>query len=128
MKSIVNSSIEINVKPKFEEYLVRESNGLYLFSYDVHITNRLEVEVQLIDRYWKIFDSLQQEKIVQGKGVIGLQPILKPGQHFNYQSACYLSSTMGQMQGYYTFQNLETGKYFDAAIPAFKLLVPFILN
>lgn len=90
--------------------------------------NKNSFPVQLISRDWYIFDSLNEVRIVSGLGVIGEQPILKPGEKFTYTSGCDLISEIGQMKGFYTFKNLGDGETLQVYVPDFKLEYPGKLN
>ena len=90
--------------------------------------NRNNFTVQLLSRDWYIFDSLNEPNFVSGNGVIGEQPILKPGQQFTYMSGCELFSEIGFMRGFYTFKNLLDNKLFQVYVPIFKLIHPPRLN
>ena len=98
----------------------------FAFGYQISIENQGNTTVQLISRYWTIKDSLNETEIVQGEGVIGKQPILKPGETHTYQSGCLLHSPFGSMSGYYTMQ--DSGKKFKVKIPNFKLFAPYAVN
>jgi ApaG protein len=84
--------------------------------------------VQLDSRHWVILDSLNEEETVDGEGVIGKKPVLKPGQSHTYTSGCLLASPYGAMYGYYRMINLNSTKKFNVMIPVFKLSAPFSLN
>lgn len=83
---------------------------------------------ELISRDWYIFDSLNEVRVVSGPGVVGEQPILKPGETFTYTSGCDLRSEVGQMKGFYTFKNLIDGELFQVYVPDFSLTYPGKLN
>ena len=101
---------------------------MYIFSYTITIENKSKFPVQLLDRHWQIFDSQGDSQIVNGEGVIGQQPILKPNESFSYTSGCQLNSDYGRMKGHYTFVNLDNQNNFSVEIPEFDLLTPFKLN
>ena len=84
--------------------------------------------MQLTDRFWKIFDSLNNTEFVKGEGVVGQTPILLPKDNYTYSSGCFLESTMGSMKGYYTMINLETLEKFKVYIPTFQLTTPLLSN
>lgn len=90
--------------------------------------NQNDFDVQLLTREWYIFDSLSEARYVSGEGVVGEQPILKPGERFNYTSGCELFSDMGMMKGFYTFKNLKSGELFQVIVPTFLLEYPNKLN
>ncbi|TVZ56786.1 ApaG protein [Lutibacter sp. Hel_I_33_5] len=118
----ITKGIKISVKTKFEGSVERNQILYHAFSYFVTILNTSENTVQLTDRFWKILDSLNHIEIVEGEGVIGQQPILKPLDSYTYKSGSYLKSTMGAMSGFYTMTNLDTQENFKVAIPTFQLI------
>jgi ApaG protein len=100
----------------------------YAFGYLITIENQSKDSVQLNTRHWRIKDSLSRTEHVDGEGVIGKKPVLKPGQSHSYQSGCLLSSPFGNMSGFYNMVNFTTSNQFSVIIPAFKLSAPFALN
>jgi ApaG protein len=96
------------------------SQGVYSFAYTITITNTGEVPAQLISRHWIISNSAGESEEVKGLGVVGQQPLLKPGEAFQYTSGCRLRTSSGTMQGSY-FCVAEDGERFDVQIPAFVL-------
>ena len=100
----------------------------YAFSYQITIENQSNKTVQLLARHWKIFDSLNNTEIVDGSGVIGKKPILKPSQKHSYKSNCFLSSPIGAMKGYYNMVDISTTKTFKVYIPTFQLMISNIHN
>lgn len=100
----------------------------FAFGYHITIENQSKDSVQLTSRFWKIKDSLNHTEIVQGEGVIGKKPVLKPGESHTYNSGCILSSPFGSMRGHYNMINFTSSKKFKVTIPSFKLSAPFALN
>ncbi len=104
-----------------------EENDQYVFSYTIRIENVGQVSAQVISRYWLITDADNQVQEVRGMGVVGEQPMLKPGEHFEYTSGSSINTIVGTMRG--TYQMLaEDGTKFDAVIPEFTLSVPRVLH
>jgi len=104
-------------------YLAEQSapeQGLYVFSYTITITNIGEVPAQLISRTWNVNDANGHTEKVRGLGVIGQQPLLKPGQSFEYTSGTRLRTPTGTMHGSF-FCVAEDGEKFDADVPMFVL-------
>ena len=99
----------------------------YAFAYKIAIHNSGQQSVQLINRYWLITDGNGKKTEVQGAGVIGEQPHIKPGDSFQYTSGAILDTPVGTMQGYYEMQD-DDGERFNAAIDIFSLAVPNVLN
>ena len=98
----------------------------YFFAYRVQISNVSDRDVQLVSRHWIITDGDGEEEEVQGPGVDGEQPVLSPGQSFEYTSACPLNTPVGTMHG--TYQMVTKDEGFDAVIAPFTLAVPTALN
>lgn len=123
-----NNNIRIDVKSVFQEEYSDPKNRKYVFSYFINIYNDNPFPVQLISRYWDIFDSTQPTKIIEGEGVVGEKPIILPGEYYHYVSACFLKSGIGRMKGFYNFKNIETGSFFKVNIPKFALVYPYLMN
>ena len=104
-----------------------EEGSRYVFSYTVTIRNSGSVAAQLISRHWIITDSNNQVQEVRGLGVIGEQPLLHPGETFEYTSGSALSTPVGTMRGSYQMV-AEDGTKFEADIPEFVLSVPRVLH
>lgn len=128
MVTQITKGIKVSVESSFEGTYYKESKLHYAFEYSVKIENQSKELVQLDSRHWVILDSLNDEETVDGEGVIGKKPILKPGQSHTYTSGCLLASPFGAMYGYYRMINLNSTKKFNVMIPVFKLSAPFSLN
>jgi ApaG protein len=99
----------------------------YVFAYTITIENIGSVTAQLISRHWIITDASDEVQEVRGLGVVGHQPLLQPGDKFEYTSGCQLDTPVGKMRG--TFQmTADDGKQFDATIPEFTLAIPRVLH
>lgn len=120
----ISVQVETFYKPEHNEQIVEE----HLFAYRITIENLSEFPIKLHARHWEIMDANGSHRIVDGEGVVGEQPIINPGEQFQYVSAVNLESVMGSMQGYYTMINLYNQKSFNVIIPEFTLVVPYILN
>jgi ApaG protein len=111
-------------------YLAEHSDparSQYVFAYTITITNTGDVAAQVISRHWIITDSEQQVQEVKGLGVVGQQPLLQPGESFEYTSGTSLTTAVGTMRG--TYQMVAgDGKTFDAQIPLFTLSMPRVLH
>jgi ApaG protein len=110
----------VEVEPQFLPEQSAPDQDLYSFAYTITITNTGDVAAQLISRHWIIADALGNLEEVKGLGVIGQQPLLKPGESFQYTSGCRLRTASGTMQGSY-FCVAEDGARFETEIPAFVL-------
>lgn len=124
----ITKGIKISVQTKYDGTLYRNCQLYHNFSYYVTIENKSLETVQLTDRFWKIFDSLNNTDVVEGEGVVGQTPILEPQDTYKYKSGCYLSSNVGAMSGHYTMVNLETKQNFNVTIPTFQLSTTIALN
>ena len=123
MYSQTTHSIQITVKPVYlEEQSVPVENH-YVWAYQVEILNMGPTAVQLLNRHWKITDSLGRLQEVKGPGVVGEQPVLDPGEAFQYTSGCPLTTPFGAMEGSYEMVT-EGGKRFSARIARFELSEP----
>ena len=127
MYSKKTKKINITVNPYFLDDQSEPEDQHFVWAYQVTIDNQSNEKVQLKNRYWKIIDSNGSEQEVRGEGVVGEQPILDPGEKFEYTSGTPLSTPSGFMGGYYEMETNE-GKKFDAIIPQFSLDSPFIKN
>ena len=128
MVSQITSGIKISVVTGFEGTYYQKYKLQYAFSYHITIENHSKDTVQLMSRHWEILDSLNDEEIVDGEGVIGKKPVLRPGEQHTYSSGCLLSSPYGAMKGHFTMINFTSTRNFKVAIPTFKLAAPFALN
>ena len=104
-----------------------EAKNRFVFSYTVTIHNSGTVPAQLISRHWVITDASDKVQEVRGLGVVGAQPLLKPGEKFEYTSGTALATPVGTMRGSYQMV-AEDGTQFDADIPEFTLSVPRVLH
>ena len=127
MFSKTTNNINVSVKSYYLEDQSEPDEQLYVWAYQVTINNRGQQTVQLKKRYWKITDSNGVNKEVRGAGVIGEQPILRPGEKFEYTSGTPLSTPSGFMEGSYEMETKD-GNKFDASIPLFSLDSPYISN
>lgn len=123
MYSQTTRAIVVSVKPVFLEDQSSPKDHRFVWAYQVRIENKGPITVQLKRRRWRITDSLGRVQVVEGDGVIGEQPILKPGDSFEYTSGTPLTTPSGIMVGTY-FMETETGETWDVAIPAFSLDSP----
>jgi ApaG protein len=115
--------IRVEVKPSFLADQSDPGEHHYLWSYTVTIENKSPETVQLLSRYWHITDGEGRSKEVRGPGVVGAQPVLAPGQSFEYTSGCPLPTASGYMVGKYEMR-AQSGESFEADIPAFLLESP----
>ena len=99
----------------------------YLFAYTIRITNTGTVAAQLISRHWFITDGELRVEEVRGLGVVGEQPLIRPGETYEYSSGCQLETPVGTMRGNYQMV-AEDGTSFEAEIPEFTLSIPRVLH
>ena len=99
-----------------------------MFAYRITIENHNSYPVKLHRRHWYIVDSNGTNREVEGEGVVGIQPILSPGERYQYVSGCNLHSEMGKMYGTYDMENLDDKSMFEVNIPVFEMVVPFKMN
>ena len=124
MYAEITRSIKITVKPVYLEDQSSPSENHYVWAYHIRIDNEGSRTVQLINRYWRITDALGRTQEVRGAGVVGEQPILHPGESFEYTSGTPLASPSGIMVGTYRMVTSD-GEGFDVAIPPFSLDSPY---
>jgi ApaG protein len=110
----------VEVLPRYLPEQSAPDRGLYVFSYSITITNTGEVAAQLISRTWSVNDANGHTEKVRGLGVVGYQPLLQPGEKFEYTSGTRLATPTGTMHGSY-FCVAEDGEKFDCDIPMFVL-------
>lgn len=110
----------VEVLPQYLPDQSAPEEGIYTFAYTITITNTGDVASQLISRHWLITDASGSTEEVKGLGVVGHQPLLKPGEAFEYTSGCRLRTPTGVMQGSYFFVG-EDGERFDVPIAPFEL-------
>jgi ApaG protein len=115
--------IRVTVEPSFLDSESSPEEGQYFWAYRIEIANLGDEVVQLRSRHWRITDANGHTEEVKGAGVVGKQPVLKPGETFSYTSGCPLSTASGIMVGTYQMQN-DKGETFSIAIPAFSLDLP----
>ncbi len=116
-------SIRITVNPSYLEEESSPDDNHYIWAYHIRIENYGTERVQLINRFWRIVDSTGRVEEVRGEGVVGEQPVLEPGQAFEYTSGAPLSTPSGFMAGSYEMET-AVGERFDVRIPAFSLDCP----
>ena len=113
-------AFQVEVSPQFLPDQSNPEEGLYVFAYTITITNTGEITAQLISRTWNVNDANGHTERVRGLGVVGQQPLLKPGQAFEYTSGTRLRTPTGTMHGSF-FCVAEDGEKFDADVPMFVL-------
>jgi ApaG protein len=120
MYHAVTRDIEVKVIPRYLAERSSPDNSYYFWSYTIEIKNGGAETVQLKTRHWKITDALGRQQEVRGAGVVGEEPVIKPGESFEYTSGVPLPTPSGFMLGTYGMVT-SAGEKFDIAIPAFSL-------
>ena len=128
MVAQITEGVKVSVETTYQPEYSNPANEHYMFAYKIQIENLTDYSVQLLRRHWTIFDSNGTKREVEGEGVVGLQPIITPGQRHEYVSGCNLKTDMGSMKGTYQMKRLVDGEIFDVSIPQFALIAPFKLN
>jgi ApaG protein len=116
--------VVVRVKPAFLDEESSPEENRYIWAYHVEIENRGKRTLQLMTRHWHITDREGRVQEVNGSGVVGQNPVLKPGGRFEYTSGCPLNAPSGMMQGTYSMED-ETGAMLEARIPLFALDSPY---
>ena len=125
MYRAVTRGIQVTVTPRYLADKSSPEQGRYFWAYTIEIKNLGKVTVQLKTRHWKITDGQGHVQEVRGPGVVGEQPVLKPGERFEYTSGVPLNTPTGLMAG--TYQMVaDNGERFDAEVPAFSLDSPHV--
>jgi len=120
-------AIKVSAQPQYLSEQSEPARNRYVFAYTITIENAGSVPAQLVSRHWIITDAMGQVQEVRGEGVVGEQPLLAPGERFQYTSGAVLETPVGTMQGSYQMVASD-GEHFDAEIPLFRLAVPNVLH
>lgn len=127
MSEAVTRGIRVRVRAAYLPERSAPHEGNYFFAYRITISNEGSETAQLIARHWVITDAEEHVEEVRGEGVVGEQPVLRPGESFEYTSFCPLSTPFGTMQGTYLMLS-ASGEHFQAEIAPFTLAVPHTVN
>jgi len=128
MVTQITKGIKISVLTSFEGTYFKNYKIHFAFSYQITIDNQSKDSVQLTSRHWEIYDALNNKEILDGEGVVGKKPVIRPGESHTYSSGCLLSSPIGAMNGFYNMINFTSTKSFKVIIPTFRFSAPFALN
>lgn len=115
--------IRVSVMPVYIDERSSPDEDRYFWAYRVSIQNKGRSTVQLISRYWHIVDGKGREQVVEGEGVVGEQPVLQPGESYEYTSGCPLTTPSGFMEGHYIMAD-SRGETLKVRIPQFSLDLP----
>lgn len=124
----ITKGIKVSVETKYDGVMERNTLLHHVFSYFISIENKSNETVQLTDRFWIIFDSLNRTETVEGEGVVGQTPILEPGDNYTYKSGSVLTSNLGAMKGFFKMKSIVTQKTFKVTIPTFQLTTKPLSN
>jgi len=124
----ISQGIKISVETVYQEEYSNPSNDQFMFAYRIEIENLSDYTIQLLRRQWFIFDSAGTMKEVEGEGVIGVQPVLEPGESHAYVSGCQITTDIGSMRGNYSMIRVVDESPFIVEIPEFALIAPYRLN
>lgn len=127
LSEAITNDIRVEVMSRFSPENSRPGQSAWVFEYTVRITNQGSDTVQLLSRHWIITDALERKEEVQGPGVVGEQPVLRPGESFKYSSWCPLQTPTGTMHGTYQMVG-SSGEQFDIAIAPFGLRAPYTVH
>ncbi len=128
MVSKVTEGVKISVELFYQPEYSNPFQSEFMFAYRITIENNNLFPIQLLRRHWWIIDSNADKREVEGEGVIGVQPIIAPGEKYQYISGSNLKSEMGLMTGTYIMENLVSRQQFEVKIPAFQMEAPFKRN
>ncbi len=124
----ITDGIKISVVSNYEFQDSNPNRNHFVYTYRISIENCGNHTVQLLRRHWYIYDGNGEMHEVEGKGVVGQQPTLEPGEVHQYVSGCNLSSGIGKMKGVYLMERVLDGYQFDVVIPEFTLMASFLFN
>jgi ApaG protein len=127
VSNAITHGIRVTVASQYIPERSSPARGQYAFAYTVKIANEGDETAQLRTRHWIITDGEGKVQEVRGEGVVGAQPVLRPGQQFEYTSWCMLATPHGSMRGSYQMVRPD-GEEFDAQIAPFPLSLPYSLN
>ena len=128
MVNTITDGVKVSIETLYQQEYSNPANEHFMFAYKVNIENMTDYAVQLMRRHWHIFDSNGTRREVEGEGVVGLQPVIEPGNQHEYVSGCNLKTEMGTMKGEYQMLRLLDNHQFDVQIPEFQLVAPYKLN
>lgn len=128
MTNAISQGVKISIETAYQDQYSDAGDNNFMFAYSITIQNLTEQPIQLLRRKWFIFDASGETRVVEGEGVVGLQPIIVSGESYNYVSGCSLTSEMGSMRGFYIMKNLITNMELEVEIPEFELITPYKLN
>lgn len=123
----ITNGIRVHVTARYSQEHSQPREKHWFYVYTIEISNVGSETVQLLSRHWIITDAHGQVEEVKGPGVVGAQPVLAPGESFEYTSACPLPTPFGTMRGTYQMVGRD-GEEFDAEVAPFRLSTPYAVN
>lgn len=128
MPTIITDDIKVSVETLYQPEYSNPENNHFIFSYRITIENMGKYTIQLLRRQWQIYDSIGSFREVEGEGVVGEQPIIAPGEQYQYVSGCNLKSDFGSMKGCYEMFREFDNQTIIIQIPQFNLITKYKLN
>jgi ApaG protein len=128
MVSKISEGVEVSVETYYQPDYSNPVASEFMFAYRITLENHNNFPVKLHRRHWYIIDSNGSHREVEGDGVVGVQPIIQPGEKYHYVSGCNLRTELGKMYGTYEMENLFNKSTFEVNIPVFEMIVPFKMN
>ncbi|MET4138609.1 Co2+/Mg2+ efflux protein ApaG [Pedobacter sp. UYP1] len=128
MVTAITQGVKISVDTVYQEEYSNPEKEHFMFAYQISVENLSDYSIQLMRRQWFIFDSNGTQREVEGEGVVGIQPVIEPGESYSYVSGCNLTTDMGSMSGNYLMHRIADESDFTVDIPEFQLIVPYRLN
>lgn len=128
MVTKISEGVKISVETFYQPDYSNPVQFEFMFAYRITLENGNDFPIKLHRRRWFIYDSNGAQREVEGEGVVGVQPVLKPGERYQYVSGCNLRTEMGRMTGTYQMENMYSKKLFEVKIPSFEMMAPFKNN
>jgi len=128
MASLISEGVLVSVETFYQSDFSNPLQSEYMFAYQITLENFNSFPVKLLSRHWYIFDSNVSHREVEGEGVVGVQPVIQPGEKYQYMSGCNLHTEMGRMYGTYKMENLNSKNIFEVSIPSFDMIAPIKNN
>jgi ApaG protein len=125
MTSMISEGVKVSVETFYQPDYSNPMQSEFMFAYRITLENHNSFPIKLHRRHWFIFDSNGSHREVEGEGVVGVQPVINPGENYQYVSGCNLRTEIGRMEGSYQMENLYSKQMFEVSIPPFEMFVPF---
>jgi ApaG protein len=128
MVSQISEGVKITVETYYQPDYSNPVSSEFMFAYRITIENTNPFPIKLLSRHWFVFDSNGSLRETEGEGVVGVQPLINPGEHYQYLSGCNLRTEIGKMYGTYLMENVSNKNRFKVTVPAFEMSAPFKMN